>query len=269
LNLDFLQISLLAMLQGLTEFLPISSSGHLLLPSMLLGWTDQGLTFDVAVHIGSLLAVFIYFGRDIQKLMLAWFESVTSSKQSDDSRLAWLLIIATVPGGIAGLLANDLVEEYARSVVIVAITSIVFALLLLWSDHARVKQKGLMELNWKSALFIGCAQVLALIPGTSRAGVTMMAGLFCQLTREAAARFSFLMSIPIILASGLLKSFELYSIGSDSFQWLVLLYAATVSGLVAFSCIHFFLQLIERVGFLPFVVYRIFLGGLLLIIFFT
>lgn len=273
MNLDFLQISLLAILQGLTEFLPISSSGHLLLPSILFGWTDQGLTFDVAVHLGSLLAVVIYFRRDIQRLTLAWFDSVAARQQSDDSRLAWLLIIATVPGGIAGLLASDLIEEYARSVVVVAITSIVFALLLLWSDRAKIKrdnkQKGLLELNWKSALFIGCAQVLALIPGTSRSGVTMMAGLFCQLTRGAAARFSFLMSIPIILASGLLQSFELYSAGSDGFQWLTLLYAATISGLVAFSCIHFFLQLIERVGFLPFVVYRIFLGTLLLLIFFT
>ena len=132
MDLDFLQISLLAILQGLTEFLPISSSGHLLLPSILLGWTDQGLTFDVAVHIGSLLAVVIYFREDVRKLIVAWFGSVTTREQSDDSRLAWLLIIATVPGGIAGLLANNLVEEYARSVVIVALASIVFALLLLF-----------------------------------------------------------------------------------------------------------------------------------------
>ncbi len=270
MNLDFLQISLLAILQGLTEFLPISSSGHLLLPSILFGWSDQGLTFDIAIHIGSLLAVVIYFRRDIQKLMLAWIGSISSRTQSDDSRLAWLLIIATVPGGIAGLLANDLVQEYARSsVVLVAMTSIVFALLLLWSDRSGVKQKGLMELHWKSAVLIGCAQALALIPGTSRSGVTMTAGLFCQLSREAAARFSFLLSIPIILASGLLKSFELVSVGGDSFQWLSLFYGATISGVVAFSCIHYFLQLIERIGFLPFVLYRLVLGLLLLIIFFT
>jgi len=277
LDLDFIQISLLAILQGLTEFLPVSSSGHLLLPSILFGWADQGLTFDVAVHLGSLLAVVIYFRADLRRLILAWVGSITSRNHNPDSRLAWLLIVATVPGGIAGLLANDLVEQYARSLVIVALTSIVFALLLLWSDSRRaqqknnqeLKQKELMDLSWRNALLIGCAQVLALIPGTSRSGVTMMAGLFCQLTREAAARFSFLMSIPIILARGVLKSFELISAGSENVQWLGMLYGLIISGLVAFSCIHFFLQLIERVGFLPFVVYRLFLGSLLLMIFFT
>jgi undecaprenyl-diphosphatase len=269
LNLDYLQVSLLAILQGFTEFLPISSSGHLLLPSLLLGWSDQGLTFDVAVHIGSLLAVVIYFRYDISRLSAACWQSLQTRKQSNDSRLAWLLMIATIPGGVIGLLLNSWIEQYARLVWLIAITSILFALLLLWSDRSAQKNRGLRDINWKSALLIGGAQALALIPGTSRSGITMTAALFCNLTRDAAARFSFLLSIPIILASGLLKSAELIAGSGDSVQWITLSYAAVVSGVVSFCCIHFFLRLIERIGFLPFVIYRLLLGTGLLLLYFN
>lgn len=268
MNLDYIQVTLLAMLQGFTEFLPISSSGHLLLPSMLLGWSDQGLTFDVAVHIGSLLAVIVYFRHDVSRLITAWIGSLTTSKHSDDSKLAWLLLIATVPGGIAGLLLNNWVEQYGRSVLLIAVTSIAFAILLYWSDRSSEDRKCLADLNWKSALLIGCAQALALIPGTSRSGITMTAALFCHLTREAAARFSFLLAIPLIFATGLLKSAELYANDGTAVQWLTLLYAALVSGAVAYACIHFFLRLIERTGFLPFVIYRMLLGVTLLVLFY-
>lgn len=268
MTLDILHLSFLAILQGLTEFLPISSSGHLILPSLLLGWTDQGLTFDVAVHFGSLCAVLIYFKDDVSRLTLAWCSSLTSGIKSDDSRLAWLVILATLPAGITGLLFSDLIQQYARSLIIVALTSISFALLLYWSDKAGNKQGGLLDLNWKNALMIGCAQVLALIPGTSRSGVTMTAALFCNLNREAAVRFSFLMAIPIILASSLLTTAELLASGSETIQWLTLIYAAFISGVVAYSCIHFFLRLIERIGFLPFVIYRVILGSILLIYYF-
>jgi undecaprenyl-diphosphatase len=272
LDLDLIQVSLLATLQGLTEFLPISSSGHLLLPSLLLGWADQGLGFDVAVHVGTLLAVLAYFRSDIRRLLVAWILSLGGGNTSDDSKLVWLVLIATLPAGIAGLLFSDVLEHYTRSVLIVAVTSIVFALLLLWSDRAGKQRQELFDLNWKQALFIGIGQMLALIPGTSRSGVTMTAALFCNLNRQAAARFSFLLAIPIILASGLLKSIEV--VNSDNGlavaeDWLILVYAAGVSALVAFSCIHFFLRLIESIGFLPFVIYRIVLGSLLLAVYFV
>lgn len=272
MDLDLIQVSLLAILQGLTEFLPISSSGHLLLPSLLLGWADQGLSFDVAVHMGTLLAVIGYFREDISRLLVAWFLSFRSGQSSDDSKLVWLLVIATLPAGLTGLLFSDALELYARSVVIVAVTSILFALLLLWSDWAGEQRRELIDLNWKQALFIGIAQMLALIPGTSRSGVTMTAALFCNLNRKAAARFSFLLAIPIILASGLLKTIEV--LNSDSGlgvadDWLILVYAAGVAALVAFSCIHFFLRLIESIGFLPFVIYRIVLGVWLLAVYFV
>lgn len=255
-----LQTTILAFIQGVTEFLPISSSAHLLLPSLLLGWPDQGLTFDVAVHAGSLTAVIIYFRLDLMRLTRAWLGSVISRSFSTDSRLAWLLLLATIPAGLAGLLLNDYVENYARAIGVIAFTSIVFGGLLYWSDLRGKKQSDIDTLTWRGAIIIGCAQMLALIPGTSRSGVTMMAALFCNLTREAAARFSFLLSIPIIFATGILKTVELAGSSLPLSGWLTLLYAIVVSGSVAYACIHYFLRLIGRIGFLPFVIYRILLG---------
>jgi len=265
LDIDILQVSFLAIIQGITEFLPISSSGHLILPSALWGWEDQGLIFDVSVHAGSLFAVVYYFRVDILRLGKAWFSSIPKRQASPDSKLAWLLIMSTIPAGIAGFLLNDIIEQYARSMLLIASTSIVFAILLFVADKYGSKALAVSELNWKKALFIGLAQVLALMPGTSRSGVTMTAGLLVNLSRKAASRFSFLLAIPIIAASGLLKSLELYQLGVSVNAWIVLLYGVILSGLVSLLCIHYFLKFIENVGFLPFVIYRILLGlGLLL-----
>jgi|TARA_B100000315_G_scaffold258836_1_gene312387 undecaprenyl-diphosphatase len=269
LDLSFFQIIFLAALQGLTEFLPISSSGHLILPSELFGWQDQGLVFDVAVHVGSLLAVVLYFRTQLFTLLLAFTRSFGKEEQTDDAKLAWLIILATLPAGFAGLWLNDVVEQYSRSMLVIAVSSIVFSLFLYFSDRPARAVKGLHELTWKTGLLIGIAQMLALIPGTSRSGVTMTAALYCNLTRPAAARFSFLLAIPIIAASGLLKSIELYAVDTSGSEWLILFYATGLAAVVAYNCIHFFLQLIERVGFLPFVIYRLVLGGLLLVIYFV
>lgn len=266
---DFLQVTVLAFIQGITEFLPISSSGHLLLPSLVLGWPDQGLTFDVAVHVGSLGAVILYFRDDLLRLLRAWILNISRRTVSEDSRLAWLLIAATVPAGVAGLLLNDFVANYARALGIIAGSSILFGLLLYLADHKGQKRAGLHALTLRTALVIGFAQALALIPGTSRSGITMTAALFCNLTREAAARFSFLLSIPIILATGLLKGGELIASGGMALQWGTLLYAMVVAGVVAYSCIHLFLKLIARIGFTPFVIYRIALGLVLFGVSFT
>ena len=259
-GLDFFQVTILAALQGDTEFLPISSSGHLILPSLLFAWNDQGLTFDVAVHVGTLFAVLIYFKDDLQRLVLALTMSVFRREQSQDSKLAWMLLAATIPAGLSGLLFASQVEQYGRSLLLIGITSIGFGLLLLVSDRIGNKQRTLADMNWKTALLIGFAQILALIPGTSRSGVTMTAALFCNLDRAAAARFSFLLAIPIIAASGLLRGIQLLRDGTESVEWLVLLYAIFISAVVAYLCIHYFLQLIERFGFLPFVIYRVLLG---------
>lgn len=263
MDLGIVQITILAVIQGFTEFLPISSSGHLILPSLLLAWKDQGLTFDVAVHVGSLLAVIYYFRQDLRVLIMAWLRSLATRTNSAESKLAWLIVLATIPAGVAGLLLNGYVETYARAIMVIATTSIIFAALLYCSDAIGSKNTDLSTLTWRSALMIGFAQMLALIPGTSRSGVTMTAALFCNLTRTAAARFSFLLSIPIIMATGLLKGIELAAQGGASIEWIVLLYAALVSGVVAYGCIHYFLALIDRIGFLPFVIYRLVLGALL------
>lgn len=263
MEIGFAQTTILALIQGITEFLPISSSAHLLLPSLLFGWPDQGLSFDVALHVGSLCAVIIFFRRDLLNLAVAWIHSLTARRVSTESRLAWLLILATIPAGLAGLVLNDYVENYARAIGVVATSSIVFGVLLYWADRSGNKQSDENMLTWRGALVIGIAQILALVPGTSRSGITMMAGLFCGLTREASSRFSFLLSIPIIVASGLLKGAELAASGLQSTELGMLLYATILSGLVAYACIHFFLQMIGRLGFLPFVIYRVILGFLL------
>jgi len=268
MELDYFQISFLAFLQGLTEYLPISSSAHILLPKELLGWPDQGLVFDVAVHIGSLLAVLTYFRVDLLRLFVAWQSSLRGGAMSPDARLAWFVVVGTFPAGVAGLLLSDLIELYARNMLLIAFTSIFFGILLWWSDNRPLVRFGIEKLTLRTALIVGFAQVLALIPGTSRSGVTMTAALACGLDRKAAARFSFLLAIPIIAASGLLKGSELLQDDAQA-QWGMLAYAVLVSALVSFSCIHYFLKLIERMGFLPFVIYRVVMGVGLLFVHFS
>ena len=265
-GLDFFQVTILAVLQGATEFLPVSSSGHLILPSLLFAWNDQGLTFDVAVHVGTLFAVLIYFRDDLQRLVLALILSVFQRKHSEDSKFACMLLAATIPAGLSGLLLASQIEQYGRSLILIGVTSIGFGLLLFVSDRFGSKQRTLADMNWKTALLIGFSQVLALIPGTSRSGVTMTAALFCNLDRAAAARFSFLLAIPIITASGLLRGIQLLQADTESVEWFVLLYAIFISAVVAYLCIRYFLQLIERFGFLPFVIYRVLLGIALILL---
>jgi len=265
-GLGFFQVTILAVLQGATEFLPVSSSGHLILPSLLFAWDDQGLTFDVAVHVGTLFAVLIYFKDELQRLVFALILSVFQRKNSEDSKLAWMLLAATIPAGLSGLLLASQVEQYSRSLILIGVTSIGFGLLLFVSDRFGSKQRTLADMNWKTALLIGFSQVLALIPGTSRSGVTMTAALFCNLDRAAAVRFSFLLAIPIITASGLLRGIQLLQAETESVEWFVLLYAIFISAVVAYLCIRYFLQLIERFGFLPFVIYRVLLGIALILL---
>ncbi len=261
---DYIQLSLLAMLQGFTEFLPISSSGHLLLPTLLLGWPDQGLAFDVAVHVGSLSAVVVYLRHDITRLLSAWIRNLRHPMMNADSRMAWFIIVATIPGGVAGLLLNDLVAGAARSIAVVGTTSIIFALLLWYADSKGQRRRTLAEMDWRSACLVGLAQALALIPGTSRSGITMTAALLCNMQRDAAARFSFLLSIPIITASGLFTALELAESDSQPLDWVSMLFGTVLSAIVAFICIHYFLRLIGRIGFMPFVIYRMVIGVLLL-----
>ncbi len=263
--MDIFQIFVLAILQGLTEFLPISSSAHLILVPVIVGWQDQGLAFDVAVHVGTLAAVVAYFRKDLQVMMRDWAASLVQRKTVGDSRLAWAVGLGTIPVGLAGLLFGDLIEEHLRSTLVIATTTVVFGILLGWSDKTGKRQRSEHSIGWKDILIIGCAQAIALIPGTSRSGITMTAALMLGLTREAAARFAFLLSIPVILLAGGMKTLELAS--SDSMvDWQALVLGAAISGVSAYLCIHVFLKLLERIGMMPFVVYRLLLGLVLLLL---
>ena len=173
-DISFFQVIILGAIQGLTEFLPISSSAHLQLPRVLLGWEDQGLTFDVALHLGSLLAVLIYLKDDIANIVKAVFTRIISKKNSTDADLAFSLMIATVPGAAIGFLLNNFVDQYTRSIEILAVFTFIFALVLLYADNKGSRDRSLKQLTWRDASYIGFAQVIALIPGVSRSGVTML-----------------------------------------------------------------------------------------------
>ena len=264
--MDLLQIIVLALVQGLTEFLPVSSSAHLILVPVITGWQDQGLVFDVAVHVGTLSAVVLYFRREILQMLIAWSASVTGKGFNDDARLAWAVLFGTIPVGLAGLVFKGVIEDNLRSAFVIASATLFFGLLLWWADARGRGQRSEYSLNWKDVLIIGIAQAFALIPGTSRSGVTMTAGLMMGLSRQAAARFSFLLSIPVIVLAGGLETKEYLDHASlGDMQPLML--GALLSGISAYLCIHYFLKLLERIGMLPFVIYRIVLAVFLYIMF--
>jgi len=264
--MDFIQAFWLAVVQGLTEFLPISSSAHLILPSAILGWQDQGLAFDVAVHVGSLIAVLAYFKNDVIKLIQSWVGSTFLGRGSNaESQMAWFIIMATVPAALVGLIAGGFIELHLRSIAVIATTTIIFGLLLGWVDWRVRGTKTLQNLTWKSALMIGLAQALALIPGTSRSGITITAALALGYDRNSAARFSFLLAIPIISLSGGYQALQLMA--ETSVPWLEIVFGTVVSGVTAYLCIHYFLRLVDKIGMLPFVIYRLILGVVLILIY--
>jgi undecaprenyl-diphosphatase len=260
--IDWYQAILLAILQGLTEFLPISSSAHLVIPSLVLGWPDQGLAFDVAVHVGTLAAVLMYYRADLAAMARAWFASLAGAPASDDSRLVWYLALATIPAVLVGFAASDYIESDLRTLPVIATTTLLFGLLLGLADRRAVPHGGGAKLKLGTALLVGVAQALAPIPGVSRSGITITAALLLGMDRQSAARFSFLLSIPVIAGAGTLKAWDLVAAG-DSVDWLVLAAGALVSGVVAYLCIALFLRLLDRVGLMPFVYYRVALAILL------
>jgi len=266
--MDVLHAIYLAVLQGLTEFLPISSSGHLILVPSLFGWQDQGLAFDVAVHVGSLFAVVSYFRHELMNMSRDWLSSIASRQMVGESRLAWAVLIGTIPAGLAGLFLKDFIEEFLRSPFVIAMTTIIFGALLWWADVYGKRRRNEHSLSLGDMLFIGVAQAIALIPGTSRSGITMTAGLILGLSREASARFSFLLSIPIIILAGGMLTIDLVT-SSTHIPWSTLILAAIVSAVAAYACIHYFLLFVKKIGMLPFVIYRFILGGVLLYILFN
>ena len=263
--MDILQIIVLALVQGLTEFLPISSSAHLILVPYITDWPDQGLAFDVAVHVGTLTAVVLYFRKEIKLMFFAWIDSL-KGKHSEDSKLAWAVLIGTIPVGLAGLLFKDIISDHMRTPLVIAATTIIFGLLLGYSHCSGKQQRDEHSLTWKDIIVIGCAQAIALIPGTSRSGITITAGLMMGLTAQAAARFSFLLSIPVIILAGGVETMDYLAIASiDDMNDLII--GALISAVSAYLCIHYFLILLERIGMTPFVVYRLVLGIVLLLLY--
>lgn len=264
--MDSLQLAVLALVQGLTEFLPISSSAHLILVPQLFDWADQGLIFDVAVHAGSLLAVLVYFRKEVIAMLFAWITSIRDRQQTPDSKLAWSVILATLPVVAAGFLFESAIQGSLRAPWVIAVASIVFGVLLWFSEYLGNRQRSEYEISWKHAFVIGCWQMLALIPGTSRSGITITAGLLLGMTRQAAARFSFLLSIPVIVASGSLETYHMFTTVS-SISWSDLFIGVLLSAISAGLCIHWFLKLIDRIGMISFVIYRILLGIVILVFF--
>ncbi len=263
--MTILQIIILACVQGFTEFLPVSSSAHLILVPILSNWQDQGLAFDVAVHVGTLSAVIFYFRKDILVMTKDWGLSITERKKVGQSTLAWAVIWGSIPVGLAGLLFHDYVDTVLRSPLVLAWSTIGFGVLLGYADKVGVRKRNLDSLGWYDILTIGLAQAVAIIPGTSRSSITMTAGMLMGLTRNAAARFSFLLSIPAILMAGGYKSLQL--LGMSNVDWNAILLGVAISAVTAFICIHFFLKFLDRMGMMPFVIYRILLGAFLLYVF--
>ncbi len=258
--MDYLQIIILALIQGITEFLPISSSAHLILPPILLGWPDQGLAFDIAVHVGSLAAVMLYFRRDLAGYAASGAAALTTRQFDERTGELAKIAVATLPVVVAGVLGKDLVEHQLRSLLVIAATTIGFGLLLGYADTRHGNRE---TVSWQDALVIGGMQMLALIPGTSRSGITITAALLLGLSRVCAARFSFLLSIPTIAGAGLLATAELIG-GAGPVDWPALAAGSLLSGLAAYACISAFIALVERTGMLPYVIYRLVLGAVLL-----
>lgn len=250
------QSAVLGLVQGLGEFLPISSSAHLIITPWLFGWKDPGLGFDVALHWGTLVAVLVYFRRDFWLLIKAFFASLNKNtrdfKNNIYQKLSWLLIIATIPGAILGKLLESKAEDAFRSPLLIAATMSLFGLLLWVVDKMSKHEKNLDRMTWKDSLIIGISQAAALVPGVSRSGATITAGRFLNLKRQDAARFSFLMSAPIIFGAGLAKIKEFHN-GVTNMELAV---GFLVSAIVGFLAIKFLLRLLAKTDFRIFIIYR-------------
>lgn len=265
-QLTLVQIIVLAIIQGLTEFLPVSSSAHLILGSRVFSWPDQGLVFDVATHLGTLMAVLVYFRKDLADMARACLRMNSGHGSSEDTqarRMIVMLIVASIPALLLGVLAHELVESYLRDMRVIAWATIGFGLLLWWADAKSHTGRRLEDLKINSAVLIGLAQMLALIPGTSRSGITITAGRMLGYDADSAARFSFLLSIPIIGAAGAYGVIRVAA-GQAAINWSEFLLAVVLSAVAGWLCISIFLALLKRVGLLPFVFYRLFLGLVLL-----
>ncbi len=263
--MDFGHSAVLAIVQGATEYLPISSSAHLILFPALFGWQDQGLAFDIAVHVGTLFASVAYFRAQITEILAAWLVSVRGGGTSVQARLGWYILLASIPVALAGAFAYDLVQSELRSITVIGLATLVFAVLLWYADSYRRGRRVLNEIRLKDALLIGLGQALAIIPGTSRSGITMTVALMLGLSRAEASRFAFLLAIPAIAMAGGWQFLQLI-VSETPIDWFLFGMATCLSAIVAYLSIHYFLAFIEKIGMLPFVLYRVLLGAFILLV---
>ncbi len=259
-----IQILVLALIQGLTEFLPVSSSAHLIIGGRVFDWPDQGLVFDVATHLGTLMAAVLYFREDIRRMIISWLVPAQAGKDggAQARELGLSLLVASVPAVLVGGLLYQWIESTMRDVRVIAFATIGFGLLLWWADHFFSRSKTMAAMTIKSGLIIGLVQVLALVPGTSRSGITITIGRMLGFDVDTAARFSFLLSVPVIAAAG---SFGMLRImlHDAPINWSQFGLAVAFSALAGWLCIAAFLSLLRRVGLLPFILYRLVLGVVL------
>ncbi|MFD7236733.1 undecaprenyl-diphosphate phosphatase [Streptomyces syringium] len=265
---------ILGLVQGLTEFLPISSSAHLRLTAAFADWQDPGAAFTAITQIGTETAVIIYFRKDIARIVSAWFRSLFDRRMrhDHDAKMGWLVIVGSIPIGVLGLLLKDAIEGPFRDLRLIATTLVVMGIVLGFADrlaardeqggrHRAVKErKSLEQLNTRDGLIFGACQAMALIPGVSRSGATISGGLLIGYTRESAARYSFLLAIPAVLASGL---FELKDAGEGHTAWGPTIFATVIAFVVGYAVIAWFMRFISSKSFMPFVIYRVLLGLLL------
>lgn len=264
--MDPIHAIVLAIVQGLSEFLPISSSGHLILVPSLLGWPDQGLPFDVALHIGTLVAVIAYFRVQLLQMARAWFGSLTGRGLTPDGRLAWCVLLGTIPVGIAGLVFGDEIERTLRDPLFVAAMLAGFGILMWLADWLGAQRRDEYSVGWRDALLIGAAQALALMPGTSRSGVTMTMARGLGLTRLASARFSFLLAVPGIAMAGGYEFLKLVTGPGSGGQWSTMGLGFVVSAVTGYLCIHVLLKFIARFGLLSFALYRLALAAVIVMV---
>ena len=271
--MDIYQAAILGVVQGLTEFLPISSSGHLILIPNVFGWEDftNNLLFDVSVHLGTSLAVIIFFWNDWWRISNAFLARILTPKQifsNVDSRLFLLIVIGTIPAAIIGLLFSDLIIDQLRDPKVVAVTLIVFAVILWAADKLGSKTKKIGSLTLRDSIFVGFAQAIALIPGVSRSGITMTAGLFAGLDRHGAARFSFLLSTPVIIGAGILSFKDAAETSEENLSGDVFVVGVAASALVGYFSIKYMLKFVSSNNYNIFVWYRVLIGVSALLYFF-
>jgi undecaprenyl-diphosphatase len=272
-GVELLSAAILGIIQGLTEFLPVSSSAHLILVPWFLGWKPEGLTFDVSLHLGTALAVLIFFWKDWLRLAGETWAGLKerSPLGNPDRRLAWFLVVGTLPALVAGLALEEAIETRMRSPMILVSTLAVLAVILFFAERKSRMDRDIEAFTWADCIWIGISQAAALVPGVSRSGITMTAALFRNSTRTSAARFSFLLSTPVIVGASLLKGWQLARTviqpveGTAHVQWDVLVVGVLSAAITGFLCIRFFLRYLQSKSFMPFVIYRILLAGVVLI----